>query len=61
MKEIVYQPFDGLKIFVMNVEALSTPRGTKAAYAFLAKNPANMVVVTKARRSRTARLPAPRT
>ena len=45
MKEIVYQPFDGLKIFVMNVEALSTPRGTKAAYAFLAKNPANMVVV----------------
>jgi len=45
MKEIVYQPFDGLKIFVMNVEALSTPRGTKAAYVFLAKNPANMVLV----------------
>ena len=45
MKEIVYQPFDGLKIFVINVDALSTPRGTKAAYVFLAKNPANMVLI----------------
>ena len=34
MKELVYEPFDGLKVFVMNVEALSTPRGTKAAFAF---------------------------
>ena len=31
--------FDGMKVFVMNVEALSTPRGTKAAYAFLRKFP----------------------
>ena len=34
-----------LKIFVMNVEAFSTPRGTEAATAFLYQNPANMVVV----------------
>jgi len=45
MKALVYEPFDGLKVFVMNVEALSTPRGTKAAYMFLAKNPANIMVV----------------
>jgi len=45
MKSLVYEPFDGLKVFVMNVEALSTPRGTKAAYMFLAKNPANIMVV----------------
>ncbi len=45
MKELVYKPFDGLKIFVMNIEALSTPRGTKAAYAFLCKNPANIMIV----------------
>ena len=34
-----------LKIFVMNVEAFSTSRGTDAATAFLYQNPANMVVV----------------
>ncbi len=45
MKELVYKPFDGLKIFVMNVEALSTPRGTKAAFAFLKNNPDNIMVV----------------
>jgi SNF2 family DNA or RNA helicase len=45
MKALVYEPFDGLKVFVMNVEALSTPRGTKAAYMFLTKNPANIMVV----------------
>tara|TARA_R110000772_G_scaffold22094_2_gene60046 strand:- start:10556 stop:12037 length:1482 start_codon:yes stop_codon:yes gene_type:complete len=34
-----------LKIFVMNVEAFSSPRGTEAATAFLYQNPANMVIV----------------
>jgi len=29
----------------MNIEALSTPRGTKAAYMFMAKNPANIMIV----------------
>lgn len=45
MKALVYDPFEGLKIFVMNVEALSTPRGTKAAYFFLRENPDNIMVV----------------
>ena len=45
MKELVYESFEGLKIFVMNVEALSTPRGTKAAFAFLKNNPDNIMVV----------------
>lgn len=45
MKELVYDKFDGLKIFVMNIEALSTPRGTKAAYFFLKENPANIMVI----------------
>ena len=34
-----------LKIFVMNVEAFSTPRGTEAAEAFLFQNPDNMIIV----------------
>jgi SNF2 family DNA or RNA helicase len=45
MKELVFDAFDGLKIFVMNIEALSTPRGTKAAYMFMEKNPANIMIV----------------
>ena len=45
MKTIVYNTFDGLKIFVMNIEALSTPRGMKAAHIYLTKNPSNMMIV----------------
>jgi SNF2 family DNA or RNA helicase len=46
MKELVYEKNDKqLKIFVMNIEALSTPRGTKAAYFFLKGNPDNIMVV----------------
>ena len=45
MHEIVYGEREGLKILVMNVEALSTPRGTKAAYFFLKENPDNILVV----------------
>jgi SNF2 family DNA or RNA helicase len=46
MKELVYEKNDKqLKIFVMNIEALSTPRGTKAAYFFLKCNPNNIMVV----------------
>jgi len=45
MKALVFDAFDGLKIFVMNIEALSTPRGTKAAYMFMSKNPANIMIV----------------
>jgi len=45
MKALVYEPFLGLRVFVMNIEALSTPRGTKAAYAFLKRNPDNIMVV----------------
>ena len=37
--------FIGIKIFVMNVEALSTPKGSKIAGRFLVQNPENMVVV----------------
>lgn len=45
LNDLVFKSFDGLKIFVMNVEAFSTPRGTRAAYAFCDKNPSNMVIV----------------
>ena len=34
-----------LRIFVMNVEALSTPRGTKVALMFLQKYPDNIMVI----------------
>ena len=43
--KLVYEAFEGLKVFVMNVEAFSTPRGTRAAYEFCKKNPDNLVIV----------------
>ena len=45
MKTLVYEKFDGLKIFVMNTEALSTPRGANASQTFLEHNPKNIVIV----------------
>jgi SNF2 family DNA or RNA helicase len=45
MKDLVFESFDGLKIFVMNVEAFSTPRGTRAAFKYLETNKSNMVIV----------------
>ena len=45
MKTLVYEKFDGLKIFVMNTEALSTPRGANAAFNFLESNDENIVIV----------------
>ena len=42
---LVLEPFNGLKILVMNVEGLSTAKALKAATLFLTKNPNNMVVV----------------
>lgn len=42
---VTKHPFQGLKIFVMNVEALSTRRGLRAADDFLRYNPRNMMVV----------------
>jgi SNF2 family DNA or RNA helicase len=45
MKDLVFESFDGLKIFVVNVEAFSTPRGTRAAFKYLETNKSNMVIV----------------
>ena len=45
MRALVYEKFDGLKIFVMNTEALSTPRGAQAAFTFLEANDENIVIV----------------
>ena len=45
MKDLVFESFEGLKIFVVNVEAFSTPRGTKAAFKYLETNKSNMVIV----------------
>ena len=45
MRTLVYEKFDGLKIFVMNTEALSTPRGGRAAFNFLEANDQNIVIV----------------
>ena len=45
MWDFLFGEFRGLRIFVMNVEALSTSRGTKAAVAFLQKFPDNIMVV----------------
>ena len=45
LDDFIIEDFNGLKIFVMNVEALSTPRGAQTAGRFLVQNPNNMVVV----------------
>ncbi len=45
LEDFIIEEFDGLKIFVMNVEALSTTKGAKTAGRFLVQNPDNMVVV----------------
>jgi len=45
MRTLVYEKFEGLKIFVMNTEALSTPRGAQAAFTFLEANDENIVIV----------------
>ena len=45
MRTLVYEKFAGLKIFVMNTEALSTPRGAQAAFTFLEANDENIVIV----------------
>ena len=45
LEPFVLEPFDGLKIFVMNVEAFSTKKGVQIAKVFLSKNPNNMVIV----------------
>jgi len=45
MRDFMFGEDRHLRIFVMNVEALSTPRGTKAALTFLQKYPDNIVII----------------
>ena len=45
LRELIKEPFAGMKIFVMNVEAFSTARGTKAGALFLQHNPNNIVII----------------
>ena len=45
LKELTMEPFDGVKFFVMNVEAFSSPRGARAAGTFLFYNKNNMTIV----------------
>ncbi len=45
LKDFIVDDLNGIKIFVMNIEAFSTSRGTDAATAFLYQNPNNLVVV----------------
>ena len=45
LRELIKEPFAGMKIFVMNVEAFSTARGTKAGALFLQNNPNNIVII----------------
>ena len=58
LEDFIIEEFKGLKIFVMNVEALSTTKGAKTAGRFLVQNPDNMVVVdesTKIKNRKAAR------
>ena len=43
--DFITEKFEGVKIFVINVEAFSSQRGLDAAKAFLFQNPENMMIV----------------
>ena len=43
--DFISDEFDGLKVFVVNVEAFSTERGTNASLAFLHNNKNNIVII----------------
>ena len=45
LKDFIVGDLNGIKIFVINIEAFSTSRGTDAATAFLYQNPNNIVIV----------------
>mgnify|MGYP003631099222 FL=1 len=45
LEDLTMEAYDGLKIFVVNVEAFSSPRGARAAGRFLVQNPDNMMIV----------------
>ena len=45
LKDFIVGDLHGIKVFVMNIEAFSTSRGTEAALAFLYQNPDNIVIV----------------
>lgn len=45
LAQLVYKKSDGIKVLVMNVEAFSTPRGTRLAEEFCDKNPNNLIIV----------------
>jgi len=45
LAQLVYEKFDGIKVLVVNVEAFSTPRGTRLAEEFCVKNPNNLIIV----------------
>ena len=45
LKDFIVGDLNGIKIFVINIEAFSTSRGTDAATAFLYQNPDNIVIV----------------
>ena len=45
LEDLIMEDYDGLKIFVVNVEAFSSPRGARAAGRFLVQNPDNIMIV----------------
>ena len=45
LDDFMMEDFNGIKFFVVNVEAFSSPRGAEAAGRFLVQNPNNMMVV----------------
>ena len=45
LEDLIMEDYDGLKVFVVNVEAFSSPRGARAAGRFLVQNPNNMMIV----------------
>ena len=45
LEDVIIEDYEGLKIFVINVEAFSSPRGARAAGRFLVQNPDNIMIV----------------
>jgi SNF2 family DNA or RNA helicase len=50
--DLVMNPYEGLKLFVVNIEAFSSGRGAQAAYAFLEQNPDTTIKNRKAMRTK---------
>ena len=59
--DFITEKFDGVKMFVINVEAFSSQKGLDAAKAFLFQNPRNMMIIDESTTIKNRKRCGPRT